>query len=79
MCNTEGYRSENPYSQEADLMCNTLLKEVMHARTWDAIRNAIAAIRSIRSDEKTHASEWEHLNNPGPIGIGACRKGDSAS
>ena len=53
----------NPISCEADLMCNTLVKEILHTRTWAHIQNVIDAIRNIRYQEKSRASEWEHLNS----------------
>jgi hypothetical protein len=60
--NPKGYRSRNPYSREADLMCRVLVKEILHTRTWSDMQDVIGAIIDIRQQEKLRASEWEHLN-----------------
>lgn len=61
-------QSRNPFPRDAGSMCNTLVKEILHARTWDDTRNVIDAIRSIRRHEKLLTSEWEHLNPDPSIG-----------
>lgn len=60
--NPKGFQSRDPYSQEADMICNTLVKEILHARTWAHIQIIIDAIRNVRQREKSHVAEWRHLN-----------------
>lgn len=57
---------ECPYIADSDAMCNVLVNEVTKAQTWSRIEDAIHAIQKVRSEEKHHVSEWEHLNNPSP-------------
>lgn len=56
----------NQYKREANQMCNVLVNEVAKASTWASMQDAIWAIQRVRSSEKNHIAEWEHLNNPSP-------------
>jgi hypothetical protein len=60
--NPEDYRRRNPFPQDAGWMCSTLVEEILQPQTWDDIRNIVDAIIRIRQQEKSHTSEWEHLN-----------------
>lgn len=55
-----------PWIGEADSMCNVLVNEVAKAQTWARMRDAIWAIQRVRTEERNHVAEWEHLNNPSP-------------
>ena len=56
-----------PYISEGNSMCNVLVNEVASADTWARMQDAIWAIQRIRSRQKDHVAEWEHLNNPSPV------------
>lgn len=59
---------ECPYTREAAHFCNTLVNEIVKAKTWADMSDAISAINRVRFEEKIHSREWEHLNNPSPDG-----------
>ena len=48
---------------EADNMCNVLVNEVTNTHTWSRMRDAIGAIQRVRTEERCHIVESEHLKD----------------
>ena len=72
-----GYPTGNslcPYESETAIACNTLVNEVAKSTTWADMMDAIHAIQRVRSRSASAIAEWEHLNNPSPMGCGGCKK-----
>lgn len=52
---------ECPYVVETAMMCQTLLREVIAARTWFDTKTAIDAINTVRHRSESMIAEWHHL------------------
>lgn len=53
---------ECPYVVETAQMCQTLIREVIAARTWFDTKTAIDAINTVRHRSESMVAEWHHLH-----------------